>query len=145
MSWLIDIIIFAAGLITGLLAVRFFPQVSGKHHKLSEELAQHVKAQETFKQDVDTYLASVNQAMQQIAQQANQAAAESQQQFAKLAATQKEHKEFVPFFGDDTAAMIAQSQAEESAKKNRVDSKTDSMPLDYSENKMGWFSEQNQK
>ncbi|EWH10267.1 hypothetical protein DS2_08330 [Catenovulum agarivorans DS-2] len=145
MTWLIDIIIFIAGMATGLIAVRFIPQISGKTHKLSEELAEHVKAQESFKQDVDSYLASVNQAMQQIAQQATQAANESQQQFSKLAATQKEHKEFVPFFGDDTAAIMAQSQAVESANKTKIDSHSEELPRDYSENKMGWFSEQNQK
>lgn len=145
MTWLIGIIIFLIGAAIGCIATRFIPVLSGKSQQLEAELDKHIKAQETFKKDVDHYLASVNQAMQSIAEQATQAAAESQQNFSRIAETQKENKEYVPFFGYETSEMLTKSQPVVSLSKKLNEGQAKSIPLDYSENKMGWFEAEAKK
>ncbi|MER2493312.1 ZapG family protein [Catenovulum sediminis] len=145
MTWLEGTIIFVVGFIVGLLVMRLIPQLSGKNHQLSEQLNDHIKAQESFKKDVDSYLASVNDAMQNIAKQATQAADESQQRFSELAAVQKEHKEFVPFFGAETASIMQQSRPVESLSKTLNEGQAEAIPRDYSDSKMGWFSAEDKK
>ncbi|KMT65035.1 ZapG family protein [Catenovulum maritimum] len=143
MEWVIGLGIFVVGALVGFGLTKVLGNSNSENKQLTEQLEQHIAAQQNFKQDVDQYLQSVNNAMQSIAQQAQAAATESQQQFNKLTEVQKEHKEYIPYFSAEVSDLLQQNNESD---KDRIKShKTinDEKPLDYSADKMGLFESSN--
>ncbi|MCU4675476.1 YhcB family protein [Catenovulum sp. 2E275] len=143
MTWLTGIVIFLIGGLAGFAAGRIIPALTGKQQKLQAELDKHIQAQETFKTEVNQYLTSVNSAMQSIAEQAQVAAAESQKQFNHLAEKQDKNKQYIPFFTPEISELLNNNAKKEN--RSSMESPMKSIPLDYSENKMGWFAAENKK
>ena len=145
MTWLTGVVIFLIGGLAGFAAGRIIPALTGKQQKLEAELNKHIAAQEGFKNEVNTYLSTVNDAMQTIAQQANAAAQESQAQFNQIAEKQDKNKEYIPFFTPEISELINSPKHIASRPTSTPDSELKNIPLDYSENKMGWFQAENKK
>ncbi|GEM_PF-3289288 len=145
MTWLTGVVIFLIGGLAGFAAGRIIPALTGKQQKLEAELDKHIKAQESFKGEVNNYLTSVNDAMQNIAKQAQTAAADSQNQFNQLAEKQDKNKQYIPFFTPEISELINTPSHKANIPKSTPDSELKSIPLDYSESKMGWFQAENKK
>lgn len=144
MTWLTGVVIFLVGGLAGFAAGRIIPALTGKQQELEAELDKHMKSQESFKNEINNYLTSVNDAMQNIAQQAQTAASDSQKQLTALTEKQ-DNKEYIPFFSPEISELLNQTASKKSSEKADLESPTKAIPLDYSENKMGWFEAENKQ
>lgn len=145
MTWLTGVVIFLIGGLAGFAAGRIIPALTGKQQKLEEELDKHKQSQESFKNEVNNYLTSVNDAMQNIAQQAQAAATDSQKQLSELTEKQQDNKEYIPFFSPEINELLNQNASGKPSTKTDSETPAKAIPLDYSENKMGWFEAENKQ
>ncbi|WP_017444283.1 ZapG family protein [Gayadomonas joobiniege] len=146
MTWIIGLCIFAAGLLLGWLVTRFSPMIGGKHYQLANELKQQQTASTQLKEDMEGCLNKYAQTMTDIAEKASMAAEDAKKQQLKLHhAKTEEADEGLAYFGGDTEHLLKNTKPAQSETKSATETPSEAAPLDYSDDKMGIFSEQEKK
>lgn len=145
MTWTIGLCIFAAGLFLGWLITRYTPILAGKHHQLNSELKKQQSESAQLKEEMDSCLNKYANTMSNIAEQAANAAEEAKQQQQKLLSQNAAQNEDVAYFGVDKEHLLQSSDNKSTSAEKVTDAPSKAAPLDYSNDKMGIFSEQESK
>ncbi len=136
MTWLIGLGIFILGLAVGAIVVKLLLVPEANKQVLAEHLAESQQAQDSLKNELATYLVTVQNSFEQLSEQAKKAAVQAQDYNDKLAKAGEE-EEIIPYFGKETSEELRNTQRNIPLSKQLEKTDTNNAPLDYSEGSSG--------
>ncbi len=136
MTWLIGLGIFILGLAVGFIAAKLLLVPEANKQVLAEHLAESQQAQDSLKNELATYLVTVQSSFEQLSEQAKKAAEQAQTYNDKLAKAGEE-EEIIPYFGKETSEELRNTQRNIPLSKQLEKTDANNAPLDYSEGSSG--------
>jgi len=137
MSWIIGILLVAAGAIVGFFMARYWLSGHSDEAQLTEQVSETKQQLADYRQEVAEHLATAQALVGQLEETQDKLKAYLHHSSDLL---QREHEQpSLPFFAEDTMRELRMANQMKAEKRRSDDKVANDMPRDYSDKKSGLF------